>query len=736
MAQRRAENIQNVPLSVTAVSADTLKARGVNDLAQLAVAAPSLQVGKDANYSVRGIGTLAFSTTLDTSVATAIDDVNLGKPLLSVVPFYDVAQVEVLNGPQGLLFGKNASAGLLNITTVRPKIGEFGASFDAEGTSRERPGSNAQGLIARANINIPVTSNSALRLNALYNYQQPVTRFVGPRAPGTDLDLRQYAFRAKYLWEPTSSTSIYLIGDYARSTGVAGQFDYTYRSLAEGSVNTDPLASVGITAGTHNFYVAGNAPYFRNLSSGGVQGTISHTFDNDITISNIAAWKFYKLNQQLDGDNTPVNGVDINRNRTNFNQYSDELRLTLPTQNRLTGQLGLFYYQSKTKTDAQIAGNNYFPDFLLPTYPFCVGATVTAGGPPNCAVSNDAFLGLDKNYVLDSKSYAAFGQLSYEIVDGLKLIAGGRVTHDEISIDLDQNVNPYFVVLGVPAHYDQSYSNTNFSWKVGPQFQATRDIMLYANYGQGYKGPGFNDNGATADADLTVLPETTNSFEAGVKSQFFDRRLTFNLSVFHTKFKNYQAQSFDNDLRSFVIENAASLTSKGVEVTVNASPFEGFSIGGSMTFLDTKFDDFAGAECYPGQADASCAVDGTFNAGGLRAPLAPKFTASAQASYEHKLNDSLSLVLDANLYHRSSVYFLSNHAPGSYGQGIDILGGSVGIKGDHWRASIFCKNCTNKVYPVSVSLEATDQHNALATYTQLFSFDSVRTIGLRFGYDF
>ncbi|WP_342659233.1 TonB-dependent receptor plug domain-containing protein (plasmid) [Sphingomonas sp. NY01] len=162
-AQRRSESIQTVPVSVTAIGAQDLKERGINDLQQIGLVAPSLQVNNNTNFSVRGIGTLSFSTALDTSVAISLDDVNLGKPLLSAIPFYDISQIEVLNGPQGLLFGKNASAGLLNIVTNKPEIGSYAASFDMEADNRTRPGDDARGALTRVALNIPVTANSALR---------------------------------------------------------------------------------------------------------------------------------------------------------------------------------------------------------------------------------------------------------------------------------------------------------------------------------------------------------------------------------------------------------------------------------------------------------------------------------------------------------------------------------------------------------------------------------------------
>lgn len=208
-AQRRSESLQRVPVSLTAVSGDTIANRNLNDLTQVARAAPTLQVGIDNTFAVRGVGTLSFAGTIDSSVALAIDEVNLGRPLLNSPLLNDLQRVEVLNGPQGLLFGKNASAGLLNIVTTRPAIGEYSSVTNIEVAARA-PGAdrNAPSIIVRETINVPVSANSALRVSGLYSYQEPGTTYVGRPNPGTrhDLNLRTYRSRASICFRRTRSS--------------------------------------------------------------------------------------------------------------------------------------------------------------------------------------------------------------------------------------------------------------------------------------------------------------------------------------------------------------------------------------------------------------------------------------------------------------------------------------------------------------------------------------------------
>lgn len=750
--QRRSESLQKVPVSVTAVTAEALERRRVNDLTAVARAAPSLQIGNDATFAVRGVGTLAFAGTIDSSVALAQDEVNLGRPFLAGPAFNDVERVEVLNGPQGLLFGKNASAGLLNVVTVQPKLGVFGGSVDVEGVSRATPGASgkAKGVQVRGTVNIPVSENSALRINGLYSHQEPPTTYVGKAPAGTrqDINFKASSVKAKYLLEPSDHLSVYLIADYSKTQGVAGQADRNYTLVDPTSTNLPALNADGITAGVKNFEFGGDGGYWRDIETGGAQAKVSYVLASGIEISNLAAWRYYKQDQQYDIDVLSQNGANVNQTLGNYDQYSNELRLALPSDARLSGQLGLYYFKSTLDVSNLIGGNNYLPSFVASSYPFCVGAVATPGAPPGtCSVSNRFFLGSDRVYTLDTQSYAAFGQLTYGVTDALKLIAGGRVTRDEIDLHLVQGQVRYFTPLGGPSGtVDRDYDNSNFSWKLGAQYQATPTLMLYGFYGRGYKGPGFNDGAPTLTSSLVVEAETSNTAEAGFKSSFFERRLVVNVSAFHTKFDNFQVQSFDPVARSFLVQNAASVISKGAEATVIATPMRGLTINATAALLDSKFDNFPGAQCYPTQTSRGCSASvATFDASGLRLPVSPKFTGSLQAVYEFPTRGAFTPFLEGNWYHRSTINYLVNQAPGASIEPIDILGASIGAQvGENLRVSLFCKNCTNEISPTSIGIDAGDaaarnnlgQPTPKLSYNRQISTDGVRNIGLALTYKF
>lgn len=746
-AQRRSESIQRVPVSLTALTSDTLRTQNLNDLTQVTRAAPSLQVGVDNSFAVRGVGTLAFAGTIDSSVALAIDDVNLGRPLLNSPMFNDIERVEVLNGPQGLLFGKNASAGLLNVVTAKPKIGVYSSSTNLEVANRATPGADrtAPSLIARQTLNIPVTSNSALRLTGLYSYQESGATYVGTPSAGTrqDLNARSFSLKGKYLTELSDKLSFYAIADYNENHGLAGVYNTSYRELDPTSTNLAPLAADGITAGKNNMLFGGDADQFRDIKTGGAQGQITYRFDSGFEVSNLFAWRYYTQDQALDGDYTSSDGLNTNATQSRYDQFSNELRVALPSGNRLSGQVGLYWFKSTLDLSRQLAGNSYTPPAVLARSPFCVGAVVAS----TCTRTNVAQVGSDRDYELGTESYAAFGQLSYEVIDGLQLIAGGRATHDKIDLDLTQNQLNYYQTLSGPrGEFTSKYSNTDFSWKLGAQFQAASTVMLYGFYGRGYKGPGFNDNFPTATSDVVVKEETSNTAEIGIKSSFLNRHLTVNVAAFHTKFNNFQVQSFNPELATFVVQNAAKVTSKGLEGTVIATPISGFTLTGSVSVLSSKFDSFPGAQCYPTQTTYGCSSTvNVFNASGLRLPAAPKFTSTLQAQYDLPTDGTIRPFIQGNWYHRSSINYTVNQAPGASLGAIDIFGASIGAKiGDQLRVSVFCKNCTNKINPIAIGIDSGDsnarnnrgQATPKLTYTQQFGLDSVRTIGVNLGFDF
>jgi len=735
-AQRRTENVLKVPVSVTVVSAEQLRENGVARLQDISRLAPSLQTTEADNFSVRGVGTAAFFGSVESSVSQAIDEVVIGSRQLSGNGFYDVARVEVLNGPQGLLFGKNASAGLVSITTTRPQLGVTNGYMNAEGTMRYRPGGDSLGISVDGALNIPVGESSAIRIAGLYSHQDPLVRVIATGSGRQDHALDQVGGRLKYLYEPTSNFSLYVIGDYFESRGVNGEFDGTYRSLGAGSQYADILAAYNVTPSPTNFVALSDGENYRSRKSGGIQAKLSYTFDSGIEVSNIAAWKKYHLEFQADSDNTPLDFFNRNYNDSTYRQFSEELRIAFPAENRLSGQAGLYYFTSHLNDTEGRGGNNGLPAFLLPTFPFCVGAVATAGPPPACNVSNASFLGQDAHYVNDVESVAGFAQASYKVTDAFKLTAGGRVTHDSVKMDNLENVGSYFITLGVPNKRSiEKVGNTNFSWKIGADWQVNPGTLLYAFYGHGYKGPGFSATAGAPNAALAVRPEISRGGEIGLKSSFFDHKASLTISAFYTKFSDLQVSAFDPALRTVILGNAAKATTKGLDVMLAVRPVAGLSLSAAANYTDATYDSYPGAQCYFGQTTPGCATTNSFDAAGEALLQSAKFTSRLSADYEFPVTGNLQGVVNAGYFHRSSLR-INSFDPASAIQPWDTLDLGLGVKTAKWQLTVFCRNCTNEIRPLAIQTEPGDGLIGVKSYLQKIGFNSMRTIGLRFGLNY
>lgn len=706
-AQRVSQSLQKVPVAVTVVTADDLQTRKLNDLSQITLAVPSFQIAGDNSFAIRGVGSLVFSANIDSSVGVSVDEVSLGVPLfMSNGILDDVARIEVLQGPQGLLFGRNASSGLLNIVSNRPRFDRIEAYVSGELDWRDKVPGDGFGYIARGTLNLPVSDNAALRFNILNSFQNPIAEHVEGAPNKIDNAQRRTAGRAKFLYEPAEGTNLYLIGDYSRERGVGGIFDRTYRTVAPVRSLVGPvLAGIDrVTVGPENLQYGADGDMYRSVDTYGLSLNTSFALGGGLTLTNISAWRAFDLDLNIDTDLTSASIVNTNSNRSDYNQYSNELRLALAPGGRIDGQIGGYGFYSALDTATVLRGS---------------------GG-----TANPGYIGRDNTYRQTLRSLAAFGQAQYHLTDAFQLIAGARVTNDRIAVDTRQNDLTYTVRLGPktpPAR--QTYRNTNFSWKLGTQYDLTADVTGYLTYSRGYKGPSFNSNFSVVGQDLTIRPETVGDLELGLKTNLFHRRLRLNLAAFRENFHDFQVQALDIGTGVTATGNAGRVRSQGIEATAVAKPARGLTINAGATLLDSKFRSYVGAACYMGQPN--CLANGTFDAAGQRTPSSARFTSNVQAIYEMPLAASTTGFIEGSYNYRSSINFAPNASPLTRLSAIDTFGASIGLRFDRFDVSVFCKNCTNKLVPTWVGYDAIDSVLArVSSTTQQWGYNSVRTIGL------
>ncbi len=468
-AMHRPEILREVPISVTAIDAKTIQDRHITDPSQLVYAAPSLQVQSNnaspvaSFFSVRGIGTLAFVKFIEQSVGVDLDGVALVRPETGVLAFYDINDVEVLNGPQGMLFGKNASAGLVNITTRNPELGHFGGYVTGEYGNMTTPGNGSE-YQGQAVLNIPVTSNSALRITGVYLHTDPFVKDVFTSA-NEQYDHTEKGARVKFLWEPTSQLSINLAADYARSDGI-GPGETTDRSLAPGSPQNFLDALVGVTPGPKNLQNSSDSPTNDRFESGGVQATIIYNMPNNGSVTNILAYRGYDERGVGDNDQHQINIEDNLAGHFKFSQLSEELRYASPIGQRFEYQVGAYYLTARVYENATVAA-----DLGMPAPP-----------PPFIGI-----LGLDATDIGHFESAAAFGQATYHITSKLRVLAGARFTHDYVdNVTYSYPTLTVLPALPVGTIPKTSVTANDVSWRGSVQYDVTPDVMGYVTVARGY----------------------------------------------------------------------------------------------------------------------------------------------------------------------------------------------------------------------------------------------------------
>jgi iron complex outermembrane receptor protein len=723
-AQRVEQNLQKVPVAVTAISGDELETKRLHDLPQLTLAVPSLQITTDNAFSLRGIGSQIYASNVDSSVGVMVDDVSLGVPLfMSNAAFVDIAQVEALTGPQGLLFGRNSSAGLLNIITKRPILGETSGEVSGEFDYRDTvPGSKTGGS-ATLILNLPTSSTSALRINLLQSDQSPITDAKVNTSPDYQANQLRTMAKAKWLWQPNDDVSAYFIGDFSRERGLGGIWDDSWRTVAPNGLDAADVAAEGVTPGTKNLYRGINGPDFRSVDTGGLSFTFTDKLSSALTLTNILAWRHYTLHFNLDVDFSSASVLDINQGNQNYNQYSDELRLTFNSA-RFDGQVGLYGFYSKNGGDSLFDGT---------------------GGSP----FQHLFYSQNSSDLSD-RSLAAYGQGNFHATDALTLIAGARVTNDHLTVDEEADnfgclgqpfgptgpCLPFVTLLGPPQTVSASGSHTNFSYKLGPQYQLTPDTMVYATWSTGYKGPAMNTNLAFVGQNPYLKPETVQDLEAGFKSTLLGDRLRLNISAFLEKFKDFQVQAFDQEVHS-ILTNAEGVKAYGAEIEAAFKVTRELTLSYNSTIEKSYFTKFSFDPCYVTQSKSSCPNGAYFEGAGINTPTSARYSGTLEGVYEIPVGPG-SLTFEANWYHRSSINFSAAAAPAQELGAINVFGASAGYRLQNGLSvTAFCKNCTNELYPSFIQidpLEANVNH-AISTFNR-WGYNSVRTIGIGVDYRF
>lgn len=732
-AQKRAENVQDVPLAITAVKGETLQALHVTQAQQLTLIDPSVRFKQSLSNSasgflVRGIGTSSFSAGIEQSISTVVDGVVLADPG-SLSTLSDIERVEILRGPQGMLFGKNASAGLVHFISRRPILDDNSGQVRVEVGERGERNAEVIG-------NVALGETAALRLVVVHNERDGIIKNLAKS--GVDTDPRNVTgVTLKFLWRPTEALTVYASADKAQSSTFCCAS--TWRKVTPGYAPAVINAQYGIVTGPKNLNVATNGDYFGSSSA---QGLALH-LDYDLsgfTLSSISAYREARRSGFYDGDLTTVSYIDLNGGAGTTKWFTQELRLTSPIGEHFDYVAGLYYYNSTA--DSEITQQGQLT-WIVPAS----GTTIIRAVPSQPA---GTIFRTSTFNTIDSDSYAAFGQAIWHVTEKLDVIGGLRGTHDVVKLNYRRDPVPgtVFIPGSVALRYDQSISNDNLSWRIGPRYNFTSEIMGYATVSRGYKGPGFSGLSATVlGADQRVRPEIPTSYEVGMKSTFFDRRLLVNVSAYNTKIRDFQAQVSDLSSPTYTsrITNAGSIRTRGVEFNAVARPAIDLNVTFGGAYTHARYLDFNGVQCYFGQPKVAqggpctappanpASLDGFFNAKGLPLAAVPTWVLGSTVSYTRDVGNGLRAFGQANWNWQSDTNYAPNGDPGTIQKAYSLVGGRLGVTGpgDRWTFSIYASNLFDKRWAAQITPSPVTTLNP-GGYLQYFSPDAVRRVGASF----
>jgi iron complex outermembrane recepter protein len=724
-ANKRAERLQEVPIAVTVVQPAQLARQNVVDISGITRTSPTFNiVGPYGAFSIRGIGSLSFSRSAEGSVGTVIDGVALANTSGTPPQLFDVQRVEVLAGPQGTLFGRNSSGGVLNIITNDPDPTKLEMRAHADiGTRDDR--------IVQAMVNLPTSSNSALRISGAYTASPHNERNI---YDGTWTQNEGKNLRARFKWEPTDQVTLNFIGDYARVTSDGGSSWVVYKDTP-GSPIATRLAACGVDVRPDNDKGCQDGPTGAHNTAWGFSAQADMRFGY-YTLTTISAFRHYSLHGiGQDADSIPVDFLNRNYSPIDTNNFSQEVRLTSPSTGLVTFVTGLYYFNSAVASGNQQIG--YPLSDVLGITPLPPGVTL----PPATADALHIPFGQTSITRSGLESVAAFGQATVNVTSKLKLIGGLRVGHEQVDaatrrIALAPNAHPLVPITSFSAKVGDTY----VSYKGGVQYDFSRALMAYATYTRGYKGPSVNDQAPSAAVPLIVRPEIPHNIEGGVKATLFHGQLTANLALYHNRVDNFQAQFFDPSVASFIFSNAPRLTTKGVSLDMAGQPTRNLTLTAGVLLNDAKYGHGYFVQCAQLQTAAQgCIPDpthesrGITDAGGNRLIGAPKWKVTASGEYHHDIGERLQGYLALDLVYQSKIDDDSATDPLATIPKAAVVGGKLGLRTQDQRfgAAVFARNLFDKRVPVfRFETPTASQDRDPSSYSQMFGDESFRVIGV------
>jgi iron complex outermembrane receptor protein len=655
-----------VPASVTAINSALIERNNIVRIDQVAAITPNIQIQQisvnPTNISayIRGIGNRAQEPSQDIPIAISIDGVYLADIAGSLLDVFDVQQIEVLRGPQGTLQGRNSPGGAINVTTRRP-TGDLGARLEI---SYER----FDMVSLKASVEGPIIDDKmAVKLSAFRNSGGG---FMRNTQTGEDIgDIRNWGGRLGLLLTPSERVTVYLTADYLRDRSETPALRYVADGIADGPRQPVPAACVPYGYCTPNRKYESSSNFLEGTSSknGGVGANIDVDLGN-VMVTSITGFRYVNENHNSDVDNSPATVLHVVDRSIRTRAISQELRLASSGNARFNYLVGIYGIRSKFDLVQPLAlGSGALG---LPAPFFVINATSA------------------RRQV--ARSGAFFAQASYKITDRWSISGGARRTWDQKHMIS----TPSFPAASPADTFDDRVSFKNLSVEAGSEYKFDRNIMAYFRFAQGYRAGGFNGDASSVPAINTYRPEELDSYEVGLKTELFDRKMTANISAFHYNYGNIQILAVERSPTVGVVQrivNGDAIKINGVELEMGFRPSSQLTFNGSLGYLDAKY--------------SSQIVDigfGPVDLKGVRKDYAPRWTGYFATDYRVPLDQGASgeLVFGGSVNYKGAMATNPVDNPVGYQRQYALVDASITYRTDNQKYSVqvFGRNLTDKYY--------------------------------------
>lgn len=682
-AQRREQGLSKVPIAVSAYSGEALERQGVTNVDALSQVSPSVtfqnnQSSAGAGVRVRGIGTAVFNAGSEQSVTTVIDGVITGPLGSGLADLFDVERVEVLRGPQGTLFGKNSSAGAVNVVTRRPTdqfsgygVARYGERLDEYRVEGAVSGTVAEGLRARL-AGFKLTQNEGAYANPARGEREDTRDRWGLR------------LRADYTRGPF--TADLSLTREERDDACCTRLFVGVNPAAYGTLTKlyllPRLAAYGVKPTADNqISISNGVSTETNRTTHGAL-TMSYELANGATIRSISGHRRWIQSERNDADRIDIDIGDDAFQSRDLNIWSQELQLISPADQRLTYVLGAYYYKQSLDEFTRTAGGSQSI--------FGYGVTTI---PLRVEVENKAI----------------FGHATYNVTDQWQAFGGLRLLEEEISAVGVRSGN-YFAL---PGTFSGQASTTDKNWvgTMGVRYEVSPNVSYYGSVSRGYKGAAIDValgssffTGKPSDAILN--PETVVSYELGVKARLNEGRLRVNGTLFNSDFKDFQSSQFDAATTSFVLRNAGKVRTRGAEVDFQALVTDSLMVTGGVAYVDAVFAEYTGAPCtVPQQAAGTCSpARGGQNLTGQRVNANPKWQYNIAAEQTFHLPNGMEAYLRGDYGWRSDIIFGGDLNPDTTQPAYGVANFRSGLVfNTNYEVAVFVQNAFDKIYANRIS---------------------------------